>query len=417
MTEYVSKTFQKVIPDLTDINLGITLVSIYFLLEFGSFQGLYPVFNAAKIPYIISACSILYALYLIISGRINFKAKTTRYFGYFTLFMIFYSLLATKHTETKIETIKLFIIYYSNYLLVIHSVKKESQFVLLLDVWLFSVLFSCFHASMQGGLIWGNQWLKDENHISLVAATAFPFAMMFFLLHRSKIKKFCYTLCLLGYAAANVIAHSRGGTLSLGMALFFCVLVMKNKIRNFIIIAVLVVAGLSYAPPDFFKEMSTLKQGAKEETADDRIYLWGIAIKMFNDHFFFGVGPTNYPFYFLSYEKGVRYITGNRVAHSTPIQYLAETGIVGVIFLGLLQIPLFLNWKMIITSKIVGANSFNDKSDYRDVILLSHACLIAQGAFHFGSIFLSLLPYPFYWCLIPFSEAWKNISTEIISSK
>jgi hypothetical protein len=38
------------------------------------------------------------------------------------------------------------------------------------------------------------------------------------------------------------------------------------------------------------------------------------------------------------------------------------------------------------------------------------AVMVAFIAFWFGSIFLSLMPYPFFWCLPYFSQAWKTIA-------
>ncbi|MBC8440648.1 MAG: O-antigen ligase family protein [Deltaproteobacteria bacterium] len=388
--------------NIRDVNFGIVLISIYFLLEFGSFHGLHPLTKQLNLPFLTASLTMLYAFLLVVKGDVDFKSKTTLYFTIFWIFIILYTLAATKGKLVKEDLIKHSIIYWSNYIVIICSVKKKSQFILLLDVWLVSVLLSCYHASMQGGLIWGNRWLKDENHISLVAATALPFAMMFFVVHKSKIKKFCYVLCLFGYVTANVIAHSRGGTLSLGLALFLCFVLMKHKIRNAIIIIALIIVGLSYAPPDFHEEMATLQQGTEESTASDRIYLWGIAMEMFYDHPLVGVGPLNYPIFFSSYDKGTRYeYMSNRVAHSTPLQYLAETGVVGLLFFLSFQVPLWQNWRAVVWARKPKIPTY--------FVLIAHACFISQISFHFGSLFLTLLPYPFYWCLVPFSETWKNI--------
>ena len=410
--------FESPFFELRFLNLGIVLISLYFLFEFGSLQGLYPVIGQLNLPFVVALLTAIYAILLVIKGAVNFKSRTTKYFTIFWLFFVVYTSISTKGNLVKEDVVKLAIIYWSNYIVIISSIKNKSQFVLLIDIWLVAVLFSCYHASMQGGLVWGNRWLKDENHISLVAATAFPFALIFFVVHKSKIKKMCYGLCLFGYATANIIAHSRGGALSLGLALILCMVVLKHKFRNLIIISALIIVGLHYAPPAFFQEMATLELGTHEETADDRIYLWRIALNMFTDHPLLGVGPMNYPAYFASYEKGIRYSGGGRVAHSTPIQYLAETGIIGIIIFGLFQISLFRNWWGIVLSNDVHANKVSENGDPNYVLLLTHACIISQIAFHFGALFLTLLPYPFYWCLVPFSEAWKKIGrAERLSTK
>jgi len=198
---------------------------------------------------------------------------------------------------------------------------------------------------------------------------------------------------------------------------FLCWLLMRSKFRYFMIVSLTVILVFSFAPQKYFDEMKTLEQGIEEGTADDRIYLWGVAVDMFKNNLFLGVGPMNYSADFSEYEKGNRYPQGAmRVAHSTPVQWLAEMGIIGCFMLLSLQVALYKNWKMISMLKNNKDNS-PGKIDAEIYINISHACVISQVGFWFAASFLTLMSHPFYWCLIPFSEAWKNISLDAIKIK
>jgi len=399
---------------LKEFNFGIFIIAMHFLLEFGSFQGLFPILKTLKIPYIFSALSILYAALLVFQGKVDFKSDVTRKFFILCVFIIAYSLLYTEIEVFRIETSKVFLLYLSHYIIIVSCIKKPSQFILLIDVWIMSIVFSSFHGIMQGGLIWGNRWLNDENHISLVVATAIPFALILFREFKLTTRKSLYVLALVFYVAVNVVAASRGGALSMILVAFLSWLLLRHKVRILIIMLLAVILVLNYAPKHFFEEMETLEEGTEEGTADDRIYLWGIAMDMFDDYPVLGVGPMNYPAQFSAYEQGRRYPLGvARVPHSTPVQWLAETGVIGSMLLLLLFRALYKNWKL--AAIIKNHPKYKDNEDRSSIFVnITHACAIAQIGFWFGAFFLSLMEFPFYWCLVPFSEVWKNLTLKEI---
>lgn len=401
---------------LRDINYGIVLIGTYFLFEFGSLQGgVLPIVNELQLPFIVSLLSVIYAIYLLIQNRLDFKSDTTKKFILLCAYIFCYTTIATKIPEDKVDIIKLFIVYLSQYIIIVCCLKKPSQFLLLINIWLFAIMMSSFHGIMQGGKVWGNRWLKDENHISLVVATAIPFALILFRQHKSMLMKLFYLSCLILYVAVNVVAASRGGALSMILVAILSLLLFKNKLRILVMLTVATILVLSYAPDKFFHEMQTLEQGTKEGTADDRIYLWGVGMEMFYDKPVFGVGPMNYRVEFSKYERGKWYPIGVlRVPHSTPVQWLAEMGLFGSLILIMLFIALYKNWK--VAFELKRSKGYKHTQEQSSIFVnVTHACAISQVGFWFGALFLSLMPYPFYWCLIPFSEAWKNLSINQIN--
>lgn len=430
-----SNEYETVLPapfaNLKELNVGIILLACYFLFDFGAFQGVFDIVNELRLPFIVAALSVIYAGYLVVTRRIDFKSMTTKRFILLCFFIIIYAQLSTDIETDKQALFTLFVQYLANYLIFIACVKTPYQFIFLLDIWLLGVLHSSYHAIHQGGKLYDSIWLKDENHISLLVAMAIPFALILFKQYHSKLKKLFYLICLVFYVVANIIAASRGGALAMFIAGLLCLLLYDNKIRNLLIIAtavLLVFLVFTYGPElNMTRSLSgrltkTINQGTQEETVNDRLYLWGFAIKMFDDHPILGVGPMNYPVKFYSYEKGERYSERGglwRVAHSTPLQWLAETGTIGSIIFILVQAALYKNWKIIYLIKKRRAALAKQKTqaDISDFNNISHACMISQVAFWIGALFLTLLPYPFYWCLIPFSEGWKNIYLHYVDAK
>lgn len=399
---------------LKEFNFGIFLLSMHFLLEFGSFQGIFPILKDLKIPFIISSLSIVYACFLLFKGEVDLKSDVTRKFILLCAFIIVYSLISTDLEVYRIENSKLFMLYLSHYIIIVTCLKKPSQFILLIDIFIFAIVISSFHGIMQGGKIWGNRWLKDENHISLVVATAIPFALILYREYKNNFKKILYIIALAFFVAVNVVAASRGGALAMIIVAILSWLLFKNKFRIMLLMGLAVILVLSYAPKHFFEEMQTLEQGTEEGTADDRIYLWGFAIEMFEDHPLLGIGPMNYMTRFSEYEQGQRYkLNVLRVPHSTPVQWLAEMGIVGSIIFLLLFKALYKNWKL--AGELKRHPRYLENEERSAVFVsVTHACAIAQVGFWFAALFLSLMPYPFYWCLVPFSESWKNMTLQEI---
>jgi len=401
----------KLFAHFREVNLGIALVGTYFLLEFGSVQGLFPVVRQIRMPLIIGMSTLLYAIYLTAVGRVNFNSSTTKSFTFLCFFIISYSALSTINLEAKSETIKIFLIYWANYIVIVTCTRSVPKFILLIDIWLFSVALSSFHGIMQGGLIYGNRWLKDENHISLIAAVALPFAFFLFREYSDKNKKICYIICMALYIGVIVVAHSRGGALGLLVVVLLCWLCTKKRVRSLAIMIIVALIVLHFSPSEFMDEMETLKQGTKEETAADRIYLWGLALKVFYKNPIIGVGPMNHPDYLIriggfSINEGA-----GQVVHSTPIQWLAEKGIIGTLILMHLLFCMYRNWKRAFNITASKETKFDAKTR-QTFISIAHSCAFAQIGFWFCSIFLSLLPYPFYWCLVPFSESWNNLLSE-----
>jgi len=390
-------------------------------LDFGAFQGVFGVLMTLKIPFIVALLSLIYAVYLVAAGRIDFKSSTTSIFTILVAFIIIYSLINTIQKDDTSANLTLFLQYWANYIIMVACIKKPSQFILLIDIWLVGIIHSSYHAIMQGGKLYDSIWLRDENHISLICAYAIPLAFFLFMYYKNKLKKLCYLLALVFYVIAIVTSVSRGGLVAMVVVSFLCWLFIKRKMWSLVVILIGVVLVFTYAPEKFFTEAKSIEKGTEESTAYDRLYAWGLALEMLQDHPVLGVGPQNYKEYYARYsivsnDEEIAYIGEKRVAHSTVFQWIAEMGIIGSILLLMLQYSLYKNWK----SVSIYLKNFKNEDNYDSLKiygLINHAVAITHVGFWVAALFLSLIPYPFYWFIIPMSEVWKNISLNILQAE
>ena len=416
MAKKDSSILPDIIINIKDINYGMVLVSVYILIEIGTFR-VFDIVHQLQMPFLISLLTLVHAIYLIINGKVKIAGSLNSIFILFCIYVIIYSQLDTINPFSREMYLKLFLQYLANYIIIVGCVKKPQQFVFMIDVFLFAVLHSSYHSIHQGGRIYSALWLRGENNVGLVCAYAIPFAFFLYINYRDSIKKYFYLLCMFASVTGVIVANSRGGFVATAAVGFFCWFFIAKKARVLMLILVAAILVVQLAPERFFVELKTLEQGTEEGTADERIYSWGLAVQMFADHPILGVGPFNYPDYFLEYDSKAegRFTTNatgrraytQRVAHSTQFQWLAEFGIVGVILFFYFQLKLYRNWRVMYEFKIP-----NEKAKLKDTVLLktmTHANLITQIGFWVAALFISIIHYPFYWFLPAFSEVWKNI--------
>jgi len=412
----INSILPNLIINIKDINIGMILVSTYILIEIGSFR-VFSIVDQLQLPYLVSVLTFVYAIYLVLRGKFDFKSPLNKMLLVFCIYIIVYAQIDMINTFYREGMSKLFIQYIANYIIIVSSVKKPQQLIFMVDVFLFSVLHSSYHSIYQGGRIWSTLWLKGENNVGLLCAYAIPYAYFLYINYRDSVKKYFYLICMFASVTGVIVANSRGGFVATAVIGFFCWLFVVKKIRVLFLLLAVSLLVAQFAPDSFFTELKSLEQGTEEGTADERVYSWGIAIKMFIDHPVLGVGPFNYSEYLYQYDNEAegRFGGVGRVAHSTQFQWLAECGIVGLYILIYFQLQLYRNWKIIYHLKI--PDETNRLKDAVFLKTMTHANLITQIGFWVAAMFISIIHYPFYWLLPAFSEVWKNIYIDYVNEK
>lgn len=414
-------------PNFKDFNFGIILVSLHILLDMGAVQHVFDfIVVPLKIPFLVSTGTIIYGLYLLFSGKAKLNSATSKSLLILLAFYVLYSLTCTQPVAARGAIWKYFLQYFCNFIILTTCITRPSQFILIIDIFLLAVAHTCFRGVRSGGLIWGDTFLGDENEVSVLVACALAFAFNLFFCYKSTYKRLFYLLCVFLYIWMIFTSASRGGLLSLCLVGILCWLLIRKKVFALFAVLIAIVLILNFAPKRLFNRIQTLQtQGTEELTAFDRIYGWHVAMLMFKDHPILGVGPANYapnfPNYSTRYSKVAKRVPNRslkiqRVCHSTEIEWLATTGIIGAIILISLLITLLGNWLFVKKSRKIVGKELSKHPQYILLETLGHSSAISVAAFWVGGFFITIIIFPFFWILVPMSVVANNLIVDFDST-
>lgn len=230
----------------------------------------------------------------------------------------------------------------------------------------------------------GATFLGDGNDYGLSLCLLFPCALELAQSRRRLWAKIlCYaTVVLLLFAV--IATQSRGATLGLGAVLFFMWLRSSRKLLGLVGVAVLGLAVLIYAPPQYFDRMSSLGAGQLDGSAQGRVDAWKAGLGMAAHNPVLGVGAGHF---------GPRW---GKTAHSTYVLALAELGLPGLVCVLMLVIG-NLRANMMLRSRVMAATELEGEQVERARLLyLTSAAVIG---FAVAGAFLSATYYPHLYVL------------------
>jgi O-antigen ligase len=155
------------------------------------------------------------------------------------------------------------------------------------------------------------------------------------------------------FTAAAFMTHaiffsfSRGGMLGLCVVGAASLYLIPKSRKNLLLIAAGFVAGLLMAGPEVVERFFTITQnslassdfGELEESAESRLHLWEICLRMTGESPLLGKGPDHFVSYVQNYpvetKNGVVIYPVGKEAHSLWLQIAAEIGIFGAALLGM----------------------------------------------------------------------------------
>ena len=183
-------------------------------------------------------------------------------------------------------------------------------------------------------------FLGDENDLglALLALLGLPLMML------PRTRAFG-TRMLYGSAAALIVlaiiaTSSRGTFLGLLALLLYWYLKSSTKIATLFLAALIVLAGISFAPQSYWDRMETIKR-TDEGSAQERRDIWKVALKvwLYPTHIVFGTGMNNTPNWLAEFEpvinrtQNFKSVAG-RAVHSSFFQLLSDLGIFGFYLIG-----------------------------------------------------------------------------------
>ena len=153
-----------------------------------------------------------------------------------------------------------------------------------------------------------------------------------------------------------VAAQSRGGYIGAGAAAFAIAALEFQALRRLAVLGggMILAAGVLVLAtwPGWDGTVVELVPGSRVEGVVDRLAIWQTALSVWRDHPWFGVGLSNFRDHALNYKIDLLVPLGYESfhAHSTYIEILVDTGLVGLVsyacFLVVTFVGLLRSWRM-----------------------------------------------------------------------
>jgi O-antigen ligase len=238
----------------------------------------------------------------------------------------------------------------------------------------------------------------DSNYFALAAMLGLPIAYSWFISEKRPLFRWPLFACLVVISAGTASVGSRGGLLALMAFVAFIVFHSKNRIRNFVVLTMLLVTPMLFIPrnpitrfihPDY----------ADVKASEVRIETWKAGLRMIRSHPIAGIGLGQFKPQISKYTDDPKL---NKLAHNTYLEIASE--------LGLICFGLYL-WLLYETYKSFSwlqraAKQFHSKLFY-------NLALGMQGGlvgFFVSSFFLSAEYVKFFWFYVFMSIAMTRVA-------
>lgn len=208
------------------------------------------------------------------------------------------------------------------------------------------------------------------NHLAGFLEMLLPLGVTYTLVGRGK----ALTKILVGYAtltmlAGIVVTASRAGWISAALAMLVLTLMLLSH-RSFrwpavgLLVALLAGGIVVAKKTDFFQRRINLAMQSGQLELDTRADLWKAAVRMWQDHPWWGVGPAHYDLRFRAYRASTTQLQPERV-HNDYLNLLTDWGVVGAavvaIGLGLFIFGIVSIWRKVQRDGGVFSSSQSDK--------------------------------------------------------
>jgi O-antigen ligase len=229
----------------------------------------------------------------------------------------------------------------------------------------------------------------DGNVLSVLFVTTMPFILFGIFRFRSLLVRcsLIFVLPLLWHAI--ILCASRGALLSMCVSTLLAAAIIKSRTLNLVLVSGLVVFLVWQGAPIIERAVETVNQSdrGQSEPINPRIISWQVGLSLLKQYPFLGVGPQRFRNASIELFPNVT----PYVAHSTPLNFAANTGILA----GAIYLFFFVNAYRLYR---VGSRLAPSGSDYE---YINRSCACALAGFFVGALFLDLIIFePFYFVLL-----------------
>ena len=423
----------------------ILAISIFFLIAFNPFVGLYlftiilylkpeifgSIFSFLHVARMVGFLTLI-ALFFQAGkkgGIKYFNDTQSRWLVVLGIVMCF-SMLTSIWRGNTVGFLLNFLKVYVAYFLIINLVSSLKQYRAIVWAMVASMAYIgvvsirtyySLGESLSGERMFGafrGALFGDPNDMAMGFIMLLPF-LYYDLFRGSLILRKAVLLVLIGiFLWGIVLTQSRGGFIGLAVMLFVLWLRSKRKVLLAVLGIIILILGWQVAPQSFKDRMMTIRTSAEEDNdVISRLNAWHAGWNMMT-HRIFGVGAGNFGEGFVMYRPpdAVDVLGERRVAHNMFMQVGGETGFVG------LFIFIFLIGSSFLSLNKVKQRILKDrtaiKEDKRGIELLIDATFLSLIGYCASGMFLSQAYNFVLYYLIGFSVVLKGwVSSDMNSPK
>lgn len=392
-------------------------VILYLIFSYLRPQAIYPWLNVIPWTRLVLIIGIIY---LFSEGRIRIQLPHVALFIFALVVTI--SAYTAVYPEISTEKIGTIYIWLIEVIFFTSAMKSLKQYYLM-TIAFFIILFkmSAFGARVWvidrgfGFRGWGiagpDGFFANSGEFSLLMAMLAIMSVTFLYAVNSK-RKIYYILPLT--AVMTVIgASSRGGQLALLVGiLMFSILIMKLRIKNIVIFALLLTVLLNLLPDEQKERFSSM---GDDNTSVSRMLYWEKGFEIISRYNLLGIGIYGFPSYFQDHyaseiDSDAYTFQHKEVEHNSYIEVGVATGYIGfVCYLWLIFICYRLNKK---TQKLINSMP-NDMADIKWSGAYSIGLNISLLTYLIGSTFMSVAFYPYLYLMLMLSQSLYNSVSDI----
>jgi O-antigen ligase len=256
--------------------------------------------------------------------------------------------------------------------------------------------------------------IGDPNFYALILLVTVPLGLALLRTQLPALLRLGVLAAVAATAMTVLLTYSRGGALVLGLGGLVCLARWHARGLHVALVAAALGAGMATVPNAVADRLGTLLRPFQDTQAvgqvidtsvELRLGAQQVALEMFLDNPFIGVGADNYPPLYQAYSRrlGVTAVAAEFYPHNLYLQVLAETGAIGVVaFLPAVLAPLL----ALERTRRATESSTPAASEWRE---LAFGTEVALGCYLLSS---TMLPasYPRYlWILLALAVAARRL--------
>jgi O-antigen ligase len=212
-------------------------------------------------------------------------------------------------------------------------------------------------------------------------------------------KRWLHVVNTLFFVVAVITSSSRGAALALVAGGIYAAKRLGVLFRGLMILSLIALMYFVTASPEQ-RERFVGMGGDEDQTADERIETWKVALEMFEDRPVLGVGVGAFPLVAIHYSDSDTVF----VQHNIYLQAMTDAGLPGLLLLMGLLVSFFRD------QRAVGRELDLHAQDPPLLPWIAFGLEVSMLSFMVAGFFITVLFYPFMWVLLGLTMATRQLA-------